>query len=113
MEAKLAGAPDKVSVRLYLCRYGSKNAETIINNCDNCLCLGGQDAEAARFIIVKANKTLDTILNMPLSDAWLFTRGQPPQRAERFDIRQHARYSLLPEAGHDTAASAPAEEAAS
>lgn len=78
--------------------YGGPNAGTIINNCDNCLYLGGQDVSTARFMSTKANKTVDTILNMPLSDAWLFTRGQPPRKAEKFDIRQHARYHLLPEA---------------
>ena len=90
--------------------YGEPNAKTIINNCDNCLYLGGQDVATAEFIGVKANKTMNTILNMPLTDAWLFTRGRPPQKAEKFDIRQHDRYHLLPEAGHAPAVSAPAKE---
>ena len=78
--------------------YGPANAEAIINNCDNCLYLGGQDVETARFMSVKANKTVDTILNMPLTDAWLFTRGQRPQKIEKFDLRSHEKYHLLPEA---------------
>lgn len=90
--------------------YGASNAETIINNCDNCLYLGGQDVATARFMSAKANKTVDTILNMPLADAWLFTRGHPPQKAEKYDIRQHPRYHLLPEAKREMAASAPAKE---
>lgn len=89
--------------------YGWENAETIINNCDNCLYLGGQDVETARFFSVKANKSMDTILNMPLTDAWLFTRGQAPQKAEKFDLRQHARYHLLPEAARETVVRAPAK----
>ena len=49
--------------------YGHSASMTIINNCDNCLYLGGQDVETARYIAAKANKTADTILNMPLDQA--------------------------------------------
>lgn len=58
--------------------YGSGESTTIINNCDNCLYLGGQDVETAKYIAVKANKTPDSILNMPLHCAYLFTRGKRP-----------------------------------
>lgn len=78
--------------------YGQENATTIINNCDNCLYLGGQDITTARFMAEKANKTTFTILNMPLSDAYLFTRGSVPKKVKRFDIRTHPNYALLPEA---------------
>lgn len=78
--------------------YGRENAETIINNCDNCLYLGGQDVETARFMSIKANKTMNSILTMPLNEAYLFTRGQKPQKIEKFDLREHALYSRLPEA---------------
>ncbi len=78
--------------------YGPEKAKTIINNCDNCLYLGGQDVETARFISVKANRTADSILNMPLGEAYLFTRGKAPQKVQKFDIRRHERYGELPEA---------------
>ena len=78
--------------------YGPDKATTIINNCDNCLYLGGQDITTARFMAEKANKTPYTILNMPLSDAYLFTRGRMPQKVKRYDIRSHPSYGLLPEA---------------
>lgn len=78
--------------------YGPEKAQTIINNCDNCLYLGGQDVETARYIGVKANRTADSILNMPLEDAYLFTRGKAPQKVRKYDIRHHKRYRELPEA---------------
>ena len=78
--------------------YGQENAKTIINNCDTCLYLGGGDTDTARFMSVKANKTVDTILNMPLDAAYLFTRGSKPRMVEKFDIREHRRYAQLPEA---------------
>lgn len=71
---------------------------TIVNNCDNCLYLGGQDVETASYIGTKANKTTNTILNMPLGEAYLFTRGKEPQKVKKYDIRQHEKYFELPEA---------------
>ena len=79
--------------------YGHAKAATIMNNCDNCLYLGGQDVDTARFIAVKANRTVDTILSLPLGEAWLFTRGRAPKRVRRFDLTAHGLYPALPEAG--------------
>ena len=78
--------------------YGKDNAETIINNCDNCLYLGGQDVETARFMSLKANKTVDSILHMALDESYLFTRGSLPRKVRKFDLKGHPLYSLLPEA---------------
>ncbi len=78
--------------------YGRDRAMTIVNNCDNCLYLGGQDVETAKYISFKANKTVDTILNLPLNDAYLFTRGARPRRVKKFDLSTHERYGQLPEA---------------
>lgn len=77
--------------------YGSENAKTIINNCDNCLYLGGQDIQTAKYMSFKANKSVTTILNMPIKDAYLFTRGQEPRKVEKYDITEHSRYCELPE----------------
>ena len=63
--------------------YGHAKAMTIINNCDNCLYLGGQDVETASYFSLKMNRTVDTILNLPLDAAILFTRGQRPRRVEK------------------------------
>ncbi len=64
--------------------YGTGKGQTIINNCDNCLYLGGQDVETAKYIAVKANKSANTILEMPVTDAYLFTRGQKPCKVEKY-----------------------------
>jgi len=64
--------------------YGHPKSLTILNNCDNLLYLGGQDVETARYIGMKANKSATSILNMPLDDAWLFTRGQKPRQVQKF-----------------------------
>lgn len=78
--------------------YGPGKAQTIINNCDNCLYLGGQDIKTAEYMSVKVDKTMNTILSMPLDQAWLFTRGSKARQVEKYDIREHRRYGELPEA---------------
>ena len=78
--------------------YGEPKAMTIINNCDSCLYLGGQDVNTANYMSVKANKTADTILNMPVGDAWLFVRGQKPQQVNKYNVKNHELYQeIFPE----------------
>ena len=78
--------------------YGHVRGMTIVNNCDNCLYLGGQDVDTAKYISYKSNRTVDTVLNLPLGSAYLFTRGNRPKEVQKFDIRKHQRYQELPEA---------------
>lgn len=75
--------------------YGSDCAKTIINNCDSCLYLGGQDVETARYIGAKANKTTDTILNMPINTALLFVRGQRAQQVTKYCVEADPLYRKL------------------
>ncbi len=78
--------------------YDHSKSMTIINNCDNCLYLGGQDVETAKYFSIKANKPVNAVLKMPLQEAWLFTRGQEAEQVRRFDITSHQSYERLPEA---------------
>lgn len=79
--------------------YGHAKAMTILNNCDSLLCLGvGRDMETARYISQQANKPVSAVLNTPLNDAWLLTRGQKAQQVEKYDLKRHRLYERLPEA---------------
>ncbi len=79
--------------------YGSPKAMTILNNCDNMLCLGaGRDLETARYISQQANKPVSAVLNTPLSEAWLLTRGEAARKVRKYDLKQHSLYGRLPEA---------------
>lgn len=78
--------------------YGENNAMTIINNCDNWIYLGGQDIGTANIIGIKANRTRNTILNMPLDKVYIFTRGQEGRMVEKYNLYDHERYNQLPEA---------------
>ncbi len=75
--------------------YGKDRAMTIVNNCDSCLYLGGQDVETARYIGVKANKTTDNILTLPVDTAFLFVRGQKPVRVTKYNIEEDDIYQEL------------------
>lgn len=77
--------------------YGSDKGKTILNNCDNCLYLGGQDVETADYIAIKANVSIHEILEMPLNKAYLFTRGSAGKIVERYDIKSHPNYHRLTE----------------
>ena len=68
--------------------YGDARAKTILNNCDQQLYLGGQDVDTARYISIKANKPIHTILSMPLNHAYLFIRGQRPISTEKYNIQE-------------------------
>ena len=77
--------------------YDRATAYTIINNCDTMLYLGGQDVETAQLIGTKVNKTANTILNLPLGEAYLFVRGSEPAKVRKFELKEHPLYKLLPE----------------
>lgn len=79
--------------------YGQAKAMTILNNCDNMLCLGaGRDLETARYISQQSNKPVSAVLNTPLSEAWLLTRGEAARKVRKYDLKQHSLYGRLPEA---------------
>ena len=66
--------------------YGGARAKTILNNCDHCLYLGGQDVDTAKYMSIKTNKSINSILNMQLNAAWMFERGTVPQQVEKYRL---------------------------
>ncbi len=66
--------------------YGGARAKTILNNCDHCLYLGGQDVDTAKYMSIKTNKSINSILNMQLNAAWMFERGTQPQQVEKYRL---------------------------
>lgn len=79
--------------------YGRARAMTIVNNCDNLICLGaGRDMETAGYISKQANTPVSAVLNAPLDSAWLLTRGSAAQKVKKYDLKAHPLYHRLPEA---------------
>lgn len=56
--------------------YGEQSAKTITNNCDHIMYLGGQDIDTIRFVAEHADKTVQTVMGLPLDRAVLITRGK-------------------------------------
>jgi type IV secretion system protein VirD4 len=66
--------------------YGENSANTIIDNCDTLIFTGTNSPETAKAIGLRANKTPDTILHMPLGHSWIFRRGQIPYMCKNFNL---------------------------
>ena len=66
--------------------YGDSTARTIVQNCDMQLYLGGSDLETAGYISRRANRTLTSILDMPIDEAYLLVRGQKARISRKYDL---------------------------
>lgn len=69
--------------------YGRAKSQTIINNCDNWLYLGGLDLHTAQEMSTRLNRPVQSVLNMPHADAVVLTRGQAPRRCGKFLPEEH------------------------
>ncbi len=69
-------------------KYYGCDASTIIQNCDTYVYMGGNDIDTAYSVSLRANKTLNTILEMSPGKAWVFRRGCKPIFANLFDINK-------------------------
>ena len=77
--------------------YGEARARTILNNCDRQLYLGGQDIDTAYYVCQRADRTLGSVLTMPLDEAWLLVRGSKPCTSQKYDVRALDLPADLPE----------------
>lgn len=57
--------------------YSAGEAETIIDTCDHVLYLGGSNLKTIEYISVRAGKTRDKVMAMPLDKVYLLERGKP------------------------------------
>lgn len=63
--------------------YGFSGAQTIINNCDTYIYLGGMDIKTSKSIADRLNKPYTDVLNMPIGAEYFFHRGQRPVATQR------------------------------
>ena len=75
--------------------YGHARAQTIVNNCDHCLYLGGADIETAEYFARKLNRLTSTVLDLPLDSMFLFTRGEKPRKVQKYELDQDNTYHRL------------------
>ncbi|MCR4908861.1 MAG: type IV secretory system conjugative DNA transfer family protein [Lachnospiraceae bacterium] len=60
--------------------------DTIINNCDTYVYLGGNDVDTAEAVAKRCNKPLHSVLEMPVGTNWVFRRGNKPVNGVNFDL---------------------------
>ena len=72
--------------------YGYLRADTILNNCDNWLYLGGQNARVVQRISHMSNWPLNMMLTMPLDLAYLITRGKWATKVQKVNIKERQYY---------------------
>lgn len=73
--------------------YGP-SAQTIIDNCDTLIYMGGRDENTIQKFSRFANIPFDEMYNMPLNTNWVFRRGTPGEYSRTVDFSE---YDLLPE----------------
>lgn len=66
-----------------------ESAHTIMDNCDTTIYLGGNDVNTARTISIRANKSISSILNMPVGTNWIFRRGEKPVFSRTVDLDEY------------------------
>lgn len=74
--------------------YGD-SAHTIIDDCDTLIYMGGNDPETAHAIAVRCNKTVQTILHMPLCTSWIFRRGEKPITCRNMELDDYLREHMI------------------
>ena len=74
--------------------YGS-SWSTLLGSCRSYVFLGSNDLETCKAISVRMNVPLDDILYKSQDDILVFTQGCKPQKAKRYDLRQHLLYPQL------------------
>lgn len=56
--------------------YGSGAADTIINNCDTIIYLGGQDLQSCKNISSRINLPVSEVMWLPIGQEYIFRRGE-------------------------------------
>lgn len=70
---------------------------TILGSCRSFVFLGSNDLETCRDISLRLDKPLVKVLYKNIDEIFIFTQGEKPITAKRYDITQHKNYYLLTE----------------
>lgn len=66
--------------------YGSYEAETIVNNCDTLIYMGGMDLNSANFVAARVDVPVAEVARMKQGKEYVIQRGKEPVKTDRFDI---------------------------
>ena len=68
--------------------YGA-NSQTIVDNCDTLLYMGGRDEDTINLISKLSNKPFNKIMEMPVSMHWKIQRGKPAEYCKTVDLSEY------------------------
>ena len=72
-------------------KYYDISYQTILNNCDTTIYLGGSNYETAQYVAELVNKTANSVLAMPMKKCWIVRRGGFKKYADIVDIDFYTR----------------------
>ena len=72
--------------------YGDYAAQTILDNCDTYVYMGGNDISTARSVAERINKPVSTVLSLPLEQVIVMRRGQKAVIAHRYRTYEDSVY---------------------
>lgn len=75
--------------------YGDAAANTIINNCDTYVYMGGMDITTCQHISQRINKPLNRVMTMPLEQVVVFRRGSEPYIGRRYQTLNDPEYQRI------------------
>lgn len=75
--------------------YGRSEAQTIINNCDTYIYLGGMDVQTCQSVALRFDMPMAEVLQMPVGRELYFHRGQRPVSTKRLNLYEDSVYCSL------------------
>ena len=77
--------------------YGPYKAQTIRNNCDRMVYLGGMDLPTCEDIAKRADVPVQKVLNMPVGKSFVFERGKKAVYTDRYHTLEDPVYIMMEE----------------
>ncbi len=73
--------------------YGQGGSQTIINNCDTYLYMGGRDDKTCSTVSKWINRPVSAVLSLEPERVYVFRKGMPPKEAHRYQTYKDPLYS--------------------
>lgn len=70
---------------------------TIMAACQSYVFLGSNDLETCQNVSLRVNRPLDEILYKKYDELYVFTQGEKPRKAKRYDMKKNEQYKFINE----------------
>ena len=75
--------------------YGTSAANTIVDNCDTMIYMGGMSLQTCSNMSMRVNQPLDDIISMPIGVVYVVRAGEKPRKTNRYNIYADEGYKRL------------------